>query len=152
MKQWIVTVQTTTALLQIRSIRRTMYCSPPSIHPPFFTLFSVYIGRDFYSNVSDYTPHKLADTRLKKVQLDFAVSRTEEQQQCWSCTMWIFPSLLVIFTEERQQDHLLCHWWQETSRSLDCSDVCPCLQGKRNLDCTQQSYRVLHSSFLKGSR
>jgi len=53
-----------------------MYCSPPNIHPhpPFFTLFSVYSGRDFYSNVSDYTPRKLVDMRLKKVQLDFAVA------------------------------------------------------------------------------
>jgi len=45
-------------------------------------LFSVYSGRDYYSNVSDYTPHKHVDTKLKKVQLDFAVSRTGEQQQC----------------------------------------------------------------------
>ena len=116
-------------LLQIRKIRKTTYCSPPNIYPPFCMLFSVYSGRDYYSNVSNYTPHKHINAmRWKKVQLDFAVAienrRTAEMLIMYHVN---FPSLLVIPTEKWQQDNSLHHWWQERSGRFGGSDVCLCL-------------------------
>jgi len=55
----------------------------------------------------------------------------EEQQQHWSCTMRIFPSLLVLATEEWQQDNMHCQWWPETKGDwVVWMCVCVRLQGE----------------------
>jgi len=57
----------------------------------------------------------------------------EEQQQRWSCTMRIFPSLLVLPTEEWQQVNMHCQLSVVTGDEgrLGGSDMCLCVQGKQ---------------------
>ena len=80
-------------------------------------------------------PHKHVD--VAKSQDDLAVATyLEEQQQHWSCTMRIFPSLLVLHTEEWQQDNVHCQLsvvnGDRRQRETGCfGRVCLCLQGEQ---------------------
>jgi len=75
---------------------------------------------------------------------------TEEQQQGWSCTMRIFPSLLVLPTEEWQQVNIISgdkgkiRWFQHVSMPMSSGGNENCWL------CEAKS--LLQTSFTKDSR
>jgi len=89
------------------------YYSLPTIYPPP-PYFESKVGRGLilkYLVSLDYTPPRTRG--CSEITQWLGCSNLEEQQRHWSCTMGIFPSLLVLPIEEWQQDNGSHQWRQE---------------------------------------
>ena len=97
------------------------YCSLPIIYPPKFYYLS--LRREgpiawLFGWPWLYAPSNVLMWEGQTQIMITCCSYIEEQQQCWPITMRIFPSLLVLCTEEWQRDKLHRQWWRETKGRL----------------------------------
>jgi len=99
-------------------------------HPPILcNTLTLLRGGGLFSNIQlvmTVCPNKCVEE--VKPHNKFGCSYPEEQQQCWSCSMRIFPSLLVLPTEKWQCYNLQLSVMTGDEGRLGNSHVCLCPQ------------------------